>query len=81
MKKFSKEWWIEWFKTSTIRAIYTFCQGLLGMAIGDELDLIKLDWKNILLTCLIMAGLSYAKSFVVGVPEIELANYKIKEIK
>lgn len=71
MKKYSKEWWKEWFKTATIRAIYTFCQGLLGMAIVDGANILSLDWLKILLTCLVMAALSYAKSFVIGVPEMK----------
>lgn len=71
MKKYSKEWWKEWFFKSSIRAIYTFSQGLIAMTVADGFDLLKLDWVKILLTCLIMAILSYAKSFVMGLPEME----------
>lgn len=71
MKKYSKEWWKEWFLKSSIRAIYTFSQGLMAMTVADGFDLLKLDWVKILLTCLIMAALSYAKSFVMGLPEME----------
>lgn len=72
MKKYSKKWWKEWFKKSSIRALFTFSQGLLGMTIVDVKELVNLDWIKILLTCLIMALLSYAKSIVVGMPELEV---------
>lgn len=71
MKKYSMEWWKEWLIKASIRAVYTFAQGLLGMTIADAGDLLNLDWGKILLTCLIMALLSYAKSIVVGLPELE----------
>ena len=71
MKKYSKQWWKEWFLKSSIRAIYTFSQGLIAMTVADGFDLLKLDWVKILLTCLIIAALSYAKSFVMGLPEME----------
>ena len=73
MKKYSMEWWKEWLIKASIRAEYTFAQGLLGMTIADAGDLLNLDWGKILLTCLIMALLSYAKSIVVGLPELEEA--------
>ena len=72
MKKYSKKWWKEWFIKSSIRALFTFSQGLLGMTIVDAKELLNLDWIKILLTCLIMALLSYAKSIVVGMPELEV---------
>lgn len=81
MKRFSKAWLIEFLKLSSIRALWTFCQTLLSMVAVDNLNLLKVDWKVVLLTSLISAGLSYAKSFIVSVPEIELMNYKVKEIK
>lgn len=71
MKKFTKDWWKEWFLKASIRAIYTFSQGLIAMSVADGFDLLKLDWGKILLTCLIMALLSYAKSIVMGLPELE----------
>jgi hypothetical protein len=74
MKKYSKKWWKEWFIKSSIRALFTFSQGLLGMTIVDVKELLNLDWIKILLTCLIMALLSYAKSIVVGMPELEESN-------
>lgn len=74
MKKFSKKWWKEWFKRASIRALFTFSQGLLGMTIVDVGELLNLDWIKILSTCLIMALLSYAKSIVVGMPELEVEN-------
>lgn len=70
MKKFSKEWWKEWFIKSSIRALYTFAQGLLAMTAVDSFQLLELEWPKILITCLIMALLSYAKSIVIGLPEL-----------
>lgn len=71
MEKYSKKWWKEWFKKSTIRALYTFAEGLVGMTTVEGFQLLELDWIKILLTCLIMALLSYAKNLVVGLPELE----------
>ena len=71
MKKYSKEWWKEFLIKSSIRALYTFAQGLLAMTAVDSVNLLQLDWSKILLTCLIMALLSYAKSVIVGLPELE----------
>ena len=70
MKKFSKEWWKEWFFKASIRALYTFAQGLLAMTAVDSFQLLELDWSKILITCLIMVILSYAKSIVIGLPEL-----------
>ena len=69
--KHTKEWWKEWFIMASVRALYTFSQGLIGMTLVDMGDLLTLDWFKILLTCLIMAGLSYAKSLIMGLPELE----------
>lgn len=74
MKKYSKEWLKEWFIKASIRAVYTFAQGLLGMTLVDIGELLNLEWGKILLTCLVMALLSYAKSIVVGLPELEENN-------
>ena len=71
MEKYSKLWWKAWLIRATIRAIHTFCQGLLAMTAVDGFKLLELDWVKILLTCLVMAVISYAKSFVLGVPEME----------
>ena len=74
MKKFSKKWWKEWFGKASIRALYTFIQGLIGMTTVEGFQLLQLDWIKILLTCIIMALLSYAKSLLVGLPELEESN-------
>ena len=81
MKKFSKQWWKEWLKYASIRAGHAFCQGLIGMTAVETKNLTNIDWKKTLLTCFIIVITSYAKSFLVGVPEIELSEYKVKEIK
>lgn len=74
MKKYSKEWWKEWFKSATIRALITFAEGVLGMSGADGLQLLNLNWGKILLASLIMAGLSYLRSLVFGMPELEENN-------
>lgn len=81
MERFSKDWWIEFIRVSTIRALWTFCQTLMSLVAVDNMNLLKVEWKMVLLTSLISAMLSYAKSFIVSVPEMELMNYKVKEIK
>lgn len=42
------------------------------MTAVDGFQLLELDWVKILLTCFVMAILSYAKNFVVGLPELEV---------
>lgn len=71
MKKYSKEWWKEWLKKASVRALITFAEGILGLATADGFDLLNLDWGKILLASLIMSGLSYARSLVFGIPELE----------
>ena len=71
MEKYTKMWWKTWLIRASVRAIYTFSQGLIAMTAVDGFKLLELDWAKILITCLIMAALSYAKSFVIGVPEME----------
>lgn len=71
MKKFSRKWWKEWFFKASIRALYTFAQGLVGMTLVEASNLLNLDWGKILLTCFIMAIVSYFKSFIIGLPELQ----------
>lgn len=74
MKKYSKKWWKEWFKKSTVRALWTFGQVLLAQVSVEGVALLNVDWKSVLLVSLISGIISYIKSFVVGLPELEENN-------
>lgn len=71
MKKYTKNWWKEWLKKSTIRALWTFGQVLLAQVSVEGVALLNVDWKSVLLVSLISGIISYIKSFVVGLPELE----------
>lgn len=71
MVKYSKIWWKEWFKKASIRALWTFGQVFLASVSVEGVALLNVEWGKTLLVCLISAGISYIKSFVIGIPEIE----------
>ncbi len=71
MRKYSKKWWKEWFTKASIRALHTFLEVLISMVSVEGFALLEVQWGKTLLVCLISALLSYAKSFVVGIPELE----------
>ena len=71
MIKYSKAWWKAWFKKASIRALYTFAEVLVASVSVEGVALLNVEWGKTLLVCLISAIISYVKSFVVGIPEIE----------
>lgn len=75
MEKYTKEWWKRWFCRATIRAGHAFGQTFLGFVLVDgwsnTFKLLELDWIRIIAVCVIATIISYVKSFVVGVPELE----------
>lgn len=61
----SKQWW----KAAGIRALKTFCQGLITLIGSDMINIIDLDWPRILGIAGTMALISILTS-VAGLPEV-----------
>ena len=59
----------EWFKAAGIRALKTFCQGMIALIGADYINIVDIDWPTILGTCATMALLSLLTS-VAGLPEL-----------
>ena len=59
----------KWLYAAGIRAIKTFCQGMIALIGADYINIIDIDWPYILGTCATMALLSLLTS-VAGLPEL-----------
>ena len=72
MKKYSKEWWKEMLYSSFIRAIWTFLEGILGlMSMNQIMSIEEYKWMHIVGVATTMALISFIKSMLAGVPEVE----------
>ena len=59
-----------WFKAAGIRALKTFCQGMIALIGADYINIVDIDWYTIIGTCATMALLSLLTS-VTGLPELK----------
>ena len=59
----------KWLKASLIRALKTFCQGLVTMIGDDYISIVDLDWARMLGMAATMALISILTS-VAGLPEV-----------
>ena len=69
MKKYSKEWWIEWLKRAGIRAIKTICQTAIA-TIGTATLFEEINWLMIL-SASGLAGVLSLLTSLAGLPELE----------
>ena len=69
MKKYSKEWWLKWWKCAGIRALKTFAQTMIA-TIGTAKIFSEINWLMILSASGLAAILSLLTS-VAGLPELE----------
>ena len=69
MKKYSKEWWKEWFKRAGIRAIKTVCQTAIA-TIGTATLFEEVNWLMIL-SASGLAGILSLLTSIAGLPELE----------
>lgn len=60
----------ELIKCSTIRAVYTIAETAVGI-IGSATLIKDVDWKFVLSASLLAGGVSFLKSIIVGLPEVE----------
>lgn len=59
----------KWLKASLIRALKTFCQGLVTMIGADYISIVDLDWARMLGMATTMALVSILTSLA-GLPEV-----------
>ena len=61
----SKKWW----KAALIRAVRTFCQGLVTLIGSEAINIVELDWPRMLGIAATMALVSILTS-IGGLPEV-----------
>lgn len=60
----------EWIKAAGIRALKTFCQGLVTLIGSDMINIVELDWPMMLGISATMAAVSILTS-IAGLPEVD----------
>lgn len=60
----------KWICAAGIRAIKTFCQGMVALIGADYINIIDIDWPYIIGTSATMALLSLLTS-IAGLPELD----------
>ena len=60
----------EWIKAAGIRALKTFCQGLVTLIGSDMINIVELDWPMMLGLSATMAAVSILTS-IAGLPEVD----------
>lgn len=61
----------EWIKAAGIRALKTFCQGLVTLIGSDMINIVELDWPMMLGISATMAAVSILTSSIAGLPEVD----------
>ena len=59
-----------WAKAAAIRALKTFCQGLVTLIGSDMINIISLDWPKMIGISATMAAVSILTS-IAGLPEVD----------
>ena len=60
----------QWAKAAGIRALKTFCQGLVTLIGSDMINIIYLDWPKMIGISATMAAVSILTS-IAGLPEVD----------
>lgn len=60
----------QWLKAAGIRALKTFCQGLVTLIGSDMINIIQLDWPKMIGISATMAAVSILTS-IAGLPEVD----------
>lgn len=66
----NKVYWKEWMRAALIRAVKTFCQGLATLIGTDMVNIVELNWPQMIGVSATMALLSVLTS-VAGLPEVD----------
>ncbi len=61
----------KWWKAAGIRALKTFCQGLIALIGSNMINIVAIDWPEVLGIAATMALASILTSIVAGLPEVE----------
>ena len=69
MKKYSKEWWVQYLYCASIRALKTVAQTAVGV-IGASAIISEVDW-TVVASASILAGVVSLLTSVAGLPEIQ----------
>ena len=72
MKK--KEDWIQWGKAAGIRAVKTAAETAVSLIGADAINIVSLDWPNILGVCA-TAGIVSVLVSMKGLPEVKVPEY------
>ena len=72
MKK--KEYWIQWGKAAGIRAVKTAAETAVSLIGADAINIVSLDWPNILGLCA-TAGIVSVLVSLKGLPEVKVPEY------
>lgn len=59
-----------WAKAAAVRALKTFCQGLVTLIGSDMINIIALDWPKMIGISATMAAVSILTS-IAGLPEVD----------
>lgn len=68
----NKEYWIEWAKKASIRAVKTVAQAAIA-GIGAAAAMGQVDWKYVL-SASALAGVLSLLTSIAGLPEVEVDN-------
>lgn len=60
----------QWMKAAGIRALKTFCQGLVTLIGSDMINVVSLDWPKMIGISATMAVVSILTS-IAGLPEVD----------
>lgn len=61
----------KWWKAAGIRALKTFCQGLAALIGSNMINIVEIDWPEVLGIAATMALASILTSIVAGLPEVD----------
>lgn len=70
MKNLNRDFLLQLAKKSGIRALWTFLEAIGGMITAGQ-AFFDINWKNVLGVALTAAVLSFIKSMVTGLPEVD----------
>ena len=59
-----------WMRAASVRAVKTFCQGLITLIGSDMINIVDLDWPKMLGISATMALISILTS-IAGLPEVD----------
>lgn len=65
-----KNYWMNWIKAASIRAVKTVAQTAVGMLTGNMVGIMDVDWVAVA-SVSAMAGIVSVLTSIAGLPEVE----------